>query len=326
MEEHTNMKFSHLIRNEPLSPADEQLVNHWLKTHRKTMWMWACCFLPLLLFAAIGYFFLSDVIWRSALAVASSLAPFFIWKFVSALLRKAKIESALRKGIKKVTTGLLQNLEAGINFPLCTFLLYTVNNNTIKVWAPGGYAIERNGFLNQAQLTLEVLPLSVKNNRILTICYADIPQASTITESVSATDKKPHMTIWSKKGLYILLCILGLWGIILALTPKPEVSFAISLIMIVPLVYLAGLNEVFNHRIQKCNQKISVTGIITEVILSKIDDDDARTKIYWYRVGNEMFDGGTAYNSFRLKDKVCFSYLANKNGEQEMIIDVVKID
>lgn len=63
--------------------------------------------------------------------------------------------------------------------------------------------------------------------------------------------------------------------------------------------------------------------MITEIIL--FYDDDASTKRYWYRVGNELFDGGIAYNSFALRDKVCFSYLANKNGEQEQIIDAVKI-
>jgi len=92
----------------------------------------------------------------------------------------------------------------------------------------------------------------------------------------------------------------------------------------VPLLYLAVLGEIFNRRLQKCNQKISVTGIITEVIL--FDDDESSTRRYGYRIGNELFDGGTAYNSFMLKDKVCFSYLANKNGEQELIIDAVKTD
>lgn len=228
--------------------------------------MLACCLLPLLLFTTISYFVFPDVIWVVGFSLIIVVAPFFVWKPVATLLKNAKIKSALRKGIKKVTTGPLQNLEAGMNFPLRSFLLYTINNSTVKVWAPFGSKIERNGYLKQAQVRLEVLPLSAKNNSILAIYYVDIPQASILTEPVSTIDKK----------------------------------------------------------LKRSDQKTLVTGIITEVILSH--DDESNTKRYWYRVGNELFDGGTAYSSFMLKDKVCFSYLAKRNGEPEDIIDAAKID
>lgn len=327
MEQHTNINFNQLIQDTRLSPGDEQLVNRWLKTHRKMIWIWACCLLPLLLWIVIGYCISLKIKWISVTSgIFMPLELFFFWKLVSTLLKKAKIKSALRKGIKKVASGPLQNLEAGRNF-----LLYTINNHTIKVLVPKVIAIDSNGFLKQTHITLEVLPLSTKDNTILAVCYPDIPLPGTFTALVSSTEKEPYKTRWSKKVVKILLCSFFVpWGVVLIASDRarePIIMLIMLLFIISIFVFLAILNGVSNRSIEKCNQKISVTGTITEVILSDIDEEGStRTKIYGYRVGNELFFIGTEYNSFTLKDKVCFSYLVNKNGEQEMIIDAVKID
>lgn len=303
-----------------LSPEDEELVRWWRKKYGRQAWLWAGLLVLPLLLSALLFILVSRE--EKLLAYIFMLpfmpfASFFVYKLVSVFGKMRQTRTVLRRGLKQVTTGTLQEVSADKHL-----LTYTVDNNTIKVVPPGPLEhVTGSLFLPRALIVLEWLPIAAQHNILLSVQYKDVPGATSIAGPASAAEKTPLMMRWSSRVIKIIFfAFAGPWGICLMFSERarePEIMFGMLLFFAAIVIFLAGLTLIFNRRVQNAQQKITLTGIITEVFVSRYDNEGSGyTSIYCYRIGKQIVSGYHDDDRFLPGDKVCCIYLADKKGTQ----------
>lgn len=305
---------------EPLSPEDEKLVRWWRKKYSRQVRLWASLLaLPLLLLALFFIFFNQEEKLPAYIFMLSFMpfASFFVYKLVGVFGKMKQTRTVLRRGLKQVTTGTLLEVRADKHL-----LTYTVDNNTIKVVAPGPLEhVSDSLFLPRALIVLEWLPITVQHNILLSVQYKDVPGATSIADPTSAAEKAPLMMRWNRRTIKILFfTFAGPWAICLMFSERarePEIMFGMLLFFAAIVIFLAGFALIFNRRVQNAEQKIALTGVITEVFVSRYDNEGSGyTRVYWYRIGKQIVSGYLDDDRFLPGDKVCCIYLADKKGTQ----------
>ncbi len=303
-----------------LSPDDEKLVRWWQKKYGRKAWQWAgLLVLPFLLSALFFILFgREERLWAYIFILPfMPFAAFFVYKLVNVFGKMRPTRTALRRGLKQVTTGTLQEVTADKHL-----LTYTIDHNTIKVAAPGPLEhVSGSFFLPGALIVLEWLPVTVQDNILLNVHYKDVPEATSIAGPAGTAEKATLMMRWNSRTIKILFFTLAIpSGICLMVSERarePAIMLGMLLFVAAIAIFLAGFTLVFNRRVQNAEQRIVLTGIITEVFVSRYDNDGSEdTRVYWYRIGEQIVSGYHDDDRFLPGDKVCCVYLADKKGVQ----------
>ncbi|MEZ2443242.1 hypothetical protein AB6805_16075 [Chitinophaga sp. RCC_12] len=309
-----------------LSRDDEKQVRWWRKKYSRKAWLWAGLLaLPLLLSALFFILFSREErLWAYIFMLPfMPFAAFFVYKLVNVFGKMRPTRTALRRGLKQVTTGTLQEVTADKHL-----LTYTIDHNTIKVAAPGPLEhVSGSFFLPGALIVLEWLPVTVQDNILLNVHYKDVPEATSIAGPADTAEKATLMMRWNSPTIKILFLTLAVpFGICLMVSERarePAIMLGMLLFVAAMAVFLAGFTLIFNHRVQNAEQKITLTGVITEVFVSRYDNEGSGdTKIYWYRIGQQIVSGYHDDDRFLPGDKVCCVYLANKKGTQQGLFSI----
>jgi hypothetical protein len=184
----SNMNFNQQVYDTSLSPEDEQLLRWWHKIYGRAAWGWGLFLVFLLPFTAMAlFFFLQAAINLLAVLVFIPFELFFLWKIIDALRKMRMVSTAIGKGVKQVVTGRLQTLKVSNG----NCLQYSIDNNVIKIIAPGPFTgLTGSYFLQAARVRLETVSLSAQSNILLGVQYPDIPPGKIDRQVISATSKE----------------------------------------------------------------------------------------------------------------------------------------
>ncbi|MNY02327.1 hypothetical protein D3C86_1348970 [compost metagenome] len=254
---------------------------------------------------------------------------FFIWKLVEASRKIAKVKSALRKGLKQVSTGKLLELKTSNG----NRLKYNIDNKFIEVNAPGPYnGLMGANYLKDERIRLETVAIATKENLLLAVQYPDIPSAESGTSTITLEDiaersqnekKDNNYTLKAMSFIMPVLFVALLWanGLKHHLLLIYCICIAVGLVVLWATVFI-------NCHIQSFKEKLTITGVVTEAIeiRYRIGKYAGMGTMCWYRLGAELVPGHLNNKEVVAPgDKVCLEYYINEKGKRKDVIKITRL-